>query len=248
MEGPSIETMLGKYGKDASAIDYGKMVREKGNLLELPTQEDSLNVIEEKMRALAEVVLDGASVAVNTGFAGTPGQVGDATAVAKGRMIGAERRMFDDWERGVKLPAFNRHADSKPFKGGESARRAYEKRAVGLDRLYRVKGSTIDNVAWWMEQYEVLAPILVGMTKVVSAEIEFFGGQKALSAMEMAEVQTIGKAVGEAYHKISVIQQEVHRLQKSIDSSKNVLQAREHAIKGENPDYRPRESVENRQR
>ncbi|ALO50129.1 35 kDa protein [Penicillium aurantiogriseum bipartite virus 1] len=238
-------SFLDKFGGSTANVDYTDDPSKQGGILPIPLQGDSLATLETKMRNLARVVERGASVARFTGMMGTPQQSRDALQTAKMRMTEVEKEMFSHWEAGGRLPDVNWGTDVDAMPSGSEPRRKAEIQAEALNRLYKTDAATAGHVVHWKKTFRAIIPLLVSMTKVVGSERDFLGGQDVLDANEMAEVQTIGKVNGTTYASINAIQEEVHRLLSSINRSKDLLQAREHALKAKNPKYKVKQSPAN---
>ncbi|ABM92660.1 unknown [Curvularia thermal tolerance virus] len=241
-------SFLEKYGGATANVDFSEGPSLPAEVLPMPEPTDSLQTLSNKMRALAEVVERGASVARFTGMLGTPQGSRDAEEVGKLRMTDLEREMFDHWAAGGVLPPIDWDKDMKKApSSGEGMRRA-QRRAQALNMLYKTDKAQPQHVMWYQDTYATIIPLLVAVTKVIGAQTDFLSGQDKLTDNEVAEVQTIGRATGTTYATINAIQEEVHKLLANINRSKDVLQAREHAIKAKNPEYKKKRSPENDRR
>lgn len=237
-----------RYGGATANVDYSRGPEKEEEFLPMPQQSDSLATLLGKMRALANVVEKGNSVARWTGYLGTPQGGRDAESVARTRMTEIELEMFDHWKSGGVLPDINWDVDRKKAPSGKDSLARAQRRAAGLNLLYHTDRATAEHVMFFVDQWQPIIPVLSAATKVVSAKIDFLSGQNKLDENEVAEVQTIGKAIGTTYGTINAIQEEVNRILSGINRAKDVMQAREHAIKAKNPDYKKPHSPANDRR
>jgi hypothetical protein len=91
-------------------------------------------------------------------------------------------------------------------------------------------------------------PLVVAVSKVQAAERELRGGQKELTNMELAEVQTAHRIVAIASDNMNQAYQRLYQIARDINSSKKILQAREQAIKSKMANWKPKKDPVNDKR
>nr|QGZ98416.1 hypothetical protein [Plasmopara viticola lesion associated bipartite mycovirus 1] len=241
-------SFLERFGGSKANVNYDAQATSSGVPLEMPSSDDTLEAIEAKLAALARVVLDGNSVAVATGYTGAAHTVRDPVQLARMSMTPMEIDMLDAHNDGLSLPEIDwqRCVDEMPT--GEKARQRMERRAAALRGIYQNPAIVAGNAVWFTKNHEFMLPLVIAIAKVQAASRELGGGQTELSEMEMAEVQTIHKANAIGLQVVNDMFRQLNAMVRKINSSKDTLQAREHALKDKMADRKPKQSIANKYR
>lgn len=237
-----------RFGGSKANVDFEAMATQSGIPLEMPTPDDSLEAIESKLAALAKVVLEGKSVAVATGYGGAAHTTRDPEQLARMSMTPLEVEMMEAFHEGVALPQVDWARSSDELPTGEKARQRMERRAAALRGIYHTEAITPGNAVWFTKNQEYLLPLVIAIAKCQAATRELSGGQSELSEMEMAEVQTIHKANAVGLQVVNDMFRQLNAMVRKINSSKDTLQAREHALKDKMADRKPKQSIANKYR
>lgn len=183
-----------------------------------------------------------------TGYGGAAHTTRDPEQLARMSMTPLEVEMMEAFHEGVALPQVDWSRSSDELPTGEKARQRMERRAAALRGIYRTEAITPGNAVWFTKNQEYLLPLVIAIAKCQAATRELSGGQTELSEMEMAEVQTIHKANAVGLQVVNDMFRQLNAMVRKINSSKDTLQAREHAIKDKMADRKPKESVANKYR
>ncbi|WDK09662.1 hypothetical protein CGRA01v4_00940 [Colletotrichum graminicola] len=205
------------FGGAERAVDFSPV----DNLPELPMPEenDDLATIANKLAALAALVVAGKSVAVRTGYyRGSAYTTRDPVELARASMTPQELRQFNVWEKGARMPEFDFALNRKPIRNTEANRKRYERRARAMNKIWKTDVAVAENAMW------------------VSTN---------LSSVELAEIQTAHRAVATATTRLNHVKEQMRRLTTSINSSCEIMQAREHALKRKIKGYKPRQGILN---
>lgn len=241
-------TFAERFGGAAQNVDYSRDAIATGGPLPVPLPDDSLEVIRDKIGALAKVVTSQKSVAVATGFTTAAHDTRDPEVLARMSMTPMEEEQLDAWRTGLKLPSVNWDTDSDDPPDGDKARKRMERRAAALAQIYKHPGVSAGNAVWFTKNHEYMLPLVISVAKIHGAERELVGGQTTLNEMELAEVQAIHKINAVALNVVNDTFRQLNILVRAINTSKDTLQAREHAIKDKLPKRHQKESVANKYR
>ncbi|OHF04449.1 hypothetical protein CORC01_00301 [Colletotrichum orchidophilum] len=192
-----------KPGSDAScealaSINFNDRPTHTTNIILLPKNEDEVELLLEKTSALAGVVSHNRSLAVWTSFAATPNPKRDPIAIAKKEADVRELEMFNRFEDiGCQLPPSKRLdvlKDVKPLdKENRKTAARYVDMASCVDEVFGTQGASKENVAWIVENMEVVLPLVKFYLRVKRARRNLAGGQDCLTSNELAEYQTVRK-------------------------------------------------------
>ena len=167
------------------------------NVLEIPRKEDSLTDFCSKLVAIADMVTEGHSVAVVTGYAAATNQEQRAVQAAVSQMPPREAAAWASFQQGsLILPDMNWKAniDSTPLspKPLKLARR----RAEALNRLYKTDQAQPGHSVWFTqhypEHYSEYLYLVKAMARIIGAERNLIGGG-VWTATQLADVQSINK-------------------------------------------------------
>lgn len=228
------------FGGNRGAVDYAPPAATTWTPLPMPQEADSLTVVARKLRALAQIVEAGTSVAVHTGgFKGTTHVERSPVLVAKEQMHHLERQMYETWAKGSALPPVDWDRCTKALPEGAGSAARFAKHAAALDIIYNRAGTTPGNAAYFFAVFDFAVPLVTAVSRVEAARRDLRGGQHALDELELAEVQTLARAVKVANKLVHDVYAAVKDLSSDIDSSRQTLQQRELAIKAKLRAYNP---------
>ncbi|AGK89732.1 hypothetical protein [Cryphonectria parasitica bipartite mycovirus 1] len=209
-------------------------------VLPVPDETDNLQTTARKLAALAAIVERGKSLAVHTGYAGAAHATRDPVDLAKTSMTPAEVKQYETWARGIRMPEFNFVTNREPLRGQEGARKRYERRARAMNKIWKTNVAVAENAMFVSIHLTYMVPLVAAVSKIEAAEMELVGGSNDLTEMELAEVQTAHKITSIASANMNSMMEQIRRLTSSINSSKEIIQAREHAIKRKIQGYKPK--------
>ena len=216
------------FGGQYYGVDYVTRPDPCDNPLFLPELDDSMDDVAKKLKALADVVTEGLSVAVFTGFQKAAHPTMDAEAFAVMGMTPAEKLQYYAWKAGAMMPSINWNTSVLPVPQGSGSVKRLRLRAEAMMIIWGQEGLGPEHASWIVTNMTYLIPLIVAVAKVEGAKRDLLGGQ---SEMDMAEVQTIHKAVAIASDRVNEEYLALRLLSKSINASSKILQAREHALK-----------------
>ncbi|QUP79400.1 hypothetical protein [Botryosphaeria dothidea bipartite mycovirus 1] len=216
--------------------------------LAVPEPTDDLETTARKLAALSQVVEQGKSLAVRTGFRKAAHQHRDPVDLAKLAMTPAERRQYEVWSAGVRMPDFDWGANRKEVPAGQGSQKRFEGRARAMGVIWGVDMATPENASWLTSNMNFALPLVIAVSKVEAARRELLGGGTELDEMELAEVQTAHKIVAVAMDNMNQVFARLRKISADINHSKDIIQAREHAIKSKMPHYKKRKDPINAQR
>ncbi|KAH7308505.1 hypothetical protein B0I35DRAFT_342453, partial [Stachybotrys elegans] len=219
------EDFIGGAGEE---VDYSQPFGPGTTLLPMPDPQDNLDAIAQKMTALSNVVQRGKSLAVATGYKATTHQERDPVERAKRTMKPMELQQYDAWHRGARMPAFDFAANRKEIKGGEESVKRYTRRGHAMARIWSHEGASAENAMWLATEMAWANPLVIAVAK-----------------MELAEVQTARRAVAIATDQMNEINRLLKQKVRTINHAKEIIQAREHALKAKMPNYRKRKDTIN---
>ncbi|KAK9476815.1 hypothetical protein V1514DRAFT_344370 [Lipomyces japonicus] len=211
-----------------------------GNNIPTPQDNDDLATIARKMEALADIILNGKSLAVATGFGEASHQERDPKKLARQAMKHKELEMYNAWKLGAHLPKFNweTYKSEVPVGVGSAAR--YAKKAHAMARIWNYESATAENASSLMSHSINMIPLISAVVRVLNAERERSGGQSDLSALELAKAQTTHRVVAVAMNKLNNTLREIKLFTEQLNISKDIIQAREHSLKAKISRYKHR--------
>jgi hypothetical protein len=185
-----------------SNINQGKLpvnydpaqLGDRGPVLRFPEVGDDLDTITDKMKLAGDIVRKGESVAVHTGYRYT------ATKVAVEQMDPAERRQYEIWKNGHRLPSLDKVTNRLPLPKSSLTQqpnpntvKLYQDRAKALDIMYKTSGHTGENVAYFQKTYKDAIPLVKAVTRVYKANRHRHPDMdwEQLSPDELAEYETL---------------------------------------------------------
>ncbi|KAI3541088.1 hypothetical protein CSPX01_07746 [Colletotrichum filicis] len=181
-----------------ASINFNDRPPHPTTVISLPKNEDEVETLLEKTSALADVVSHNRSLAVYTAFAATPNPKRDPVAIAKREADVRELEMYDRFEQIGCQPQpwtnLDVLKDVKPLdRENRKTAARYEDMASCVDEVCGTTGATKENVAWIVENREVVLPLVKFYLRIKRARRNLSGGQASLSSNELAEYQTVRK-------------------------------------------------------
>ncbi|CAH0019231.1 unnamed protein product [Clonostachys rhizophaga] len=225
--------MAQRSSKDtfSEEVNYNAGPLPGGIVLPTPEPTDDPQTTALKLRALAKAVEEGASLAVRTGYKRAVHTDRDAVMIAKQRMTPAEAAQYDIWASGVVMPAIDWKVSVKDVGGAAG----FLYHAQAMRAIWKDNSITPGNAAWLHSELRAALPLVTAMAKVFAARRELTGGQEALSAMEVAELQTARKVVAIAVGNLNQASAHLGAISRDINHSRQIIQAREKALNAKMP-------------
>ncbi|RKP11532.1 hypothetical protein BJ684DRAFT_12802 [Piptocephalis cylindrospora] len=196
--------------------------------LALPRYGDTLEELESKMRDLSDCVIEGYSLASATRFK-DPDEIviQDPERRAESRMKVERKGLYRIWKRGLThLPPYDPKKNSLPTVVGSNGQVKRERRAEALDRLYGTRGSTVENVTWWISTYPTLIPLINAMSRVIGAERESVPVGRSMTVPEAAEAKVIDLIWATCQHVLNQHMSKVRAMVRRINDSSETIQSR----------------------
>ena len=225
------EAVLEGRSSNYASIDFNENQLDGRDTLGVPEQTDDLEATARKLEALAQTVRQGKSLAVSTDFKLTVHQRRDALAVARERMNLTEIMQYDAWAGGVPIETFDWATCRREVPTSIRSASRFKRYVTAMQRIWKDFTPNEQNASWIMAHAAHLSPLITAMTKVIAAEKELTGGRPELSEMEAAELQTVHKITTTAMSNVNAMLAHIKMLTRSINYSREILQARENAIK-----------------
>lgn len=162
------------------------------NFLQIPQSEDSAADVAHKLTALADAVRHGGSIALLTRFAASKTQERNPMSIAVREMSEQEYEAWAVYTTGrYPLPDIDWISKHEPSPTSTKPLRIARRRAEALNRLYDTKQVGPDHSVWFTKHEIVHLPLVKAMASIIGAERKLLGGQYALNATQMADLQTI---------------------------------------------------------
>lgn len=241
-------TFEATFRKNYDDIDYTAAPDPSQPTLPIPLPTDTIKEAMNKLRALADVVRRGKSVAVATGYKGTISEARNPVDIAKAGMTDGERQQYEAWDSGCSMPTYDWTQCIKPLKGGAGTQTRFQRRAEAAQKVWSNPDITPENIYWIAEHDPFIMPLIIAVAKVDGAKRNLLGGQNNLTEYELAEVQTIHKACAAFTDIQNAVNAELNLINRTGNEAKEELQAREHAIKSKNPAYKTKQDPVNTRR
>lgn len=214
------------FGANNENVDYTEAARAGCSLLPMPAEDDGLEVLARKMRALAEVVESGKSIAVATDFC-------NPESLVRAQMRPQESSQYDAWKGGIRMPVFDFDANKAPVKGGDKVQKRLAHRTIAMNTIWRVDRATAENAMWLWINWPYAIPLVKAVAKVQRAKNHWkkiVEGQDVLSEMEMAEVLTTSKAIAVSSNTVDHVLRRLNEVMDDLIQAMETIQAREHAL------------------
>ena len=197
--------------------------------LRIPHSKDSIADVAQKMTALAHAVRQGQSIAAATRYAASIKQETSPLSSAVTEMPPQEREAWSVFTEG-KYPFPEIDWDSHHELAPTSLRplRIAHRRAEALNRLYKTDKAHPGHSVWFTKHHIYHLPLVKAMARIIGAERNAVGGQYALNATEMADLQTINNVLSVSsevmkHSKDKFYSAEIARAQQVLGSQREVL-------------------------
>lgn len=200
------------------------------------------------MLALAEVVKQGQSIAVRTGYRASTMAGKDPETVALEGMKELERVTYLAWKNGCHLKPYD---FTRPLAVEPTAKmtKEYQDRAAALSIMYRVPGITPAQAFMWTMNEIHYIPCMKAIMRVERQKVAMTGGIPNLTPIELGDLQTLKKILAvtattvqkgrieikkgfSRYNtipkdpRIKTLQRNIARATQSIADDSQILQAR----------------------
>lgn len=150
-----------------------------------------------------------------------------------------EFEQFEAWTSGVIMPPFDFETNKEILPGAAGNRERHERRARAMSKIWNVDNATAENSMYVSIYMTYMVPLLIAVSKVEAAESELEGvSDEGLSAIELKEIQIAHKIVAVATSNMNRVMEQMRKLTSSINSSKELIQARERNIKSKITGYK----------
>lgn len=219
------------FGGATAQVNYNDTRDIAQGQLPLPEPTDNLEVTDHKLRALAKVVEHGASIAVATGYKPAAHEQRDPEELARKRMTPEQTAQYDSWKSGIEMPDFDWANNHKAVPKGASSAICFANWARAIAEIWNHADAQAEHASWIASNMTYALPLVVAVAKVHAAQRELKGGQDEISEIELAEMQTAHKAVAVAMENVHKVNKCLNELNRSLNRSREILQAREHQIK-----------------
>jgi len=160
----------------------------------IPQIGDTIKDLHRKLTALAEAVRRGESIAVVTNYVSSTIKERDPTKNAVAEMSEDERQVWSLYVKGkYPLPKIDWDVSRDRAPTSTKSHRIACRRTEALNRLYKTDKADPSHSAWFTKNELVHLPIVKAMARVIGAEKNLLGGQCALNATQMADLQSINE-------------------------------------------------------
>lgn len=162
--------------------------------LQIPQSDDSSADIARKLTALTEAVRRGQSIAAVTNYAASMTQEREPMNIAVTEMTEQE---YEAWSLYIvgkyPLPKIDWNSSRDPAPTSTKPLRIARRRAEALNRLYNTERADPGHSVWFTKHEIVHLPLVKAMARIIGAERNLVGGQYALNATQVADLQTINR-------------------------------------------------------
>jgi hypothetical protein len=162
--------------------------------LQIPQSDDSSTDIARKLTALTEAVRRGQSIAAVTNYAASMTQEREPMNIAVTEMTEQEYEAWSLYTAGkYPLPKIDWNSSRDPAPTSTKPLRIARRRAEALNRLYNTERADPGHSVWFTKHEIVHLPLVKAMARIIGAERNLVGGQYALNATQVADLQTINR-------------------------------------------------------
>ncbi|KAI0998963.1 hypothetical protein K3495_g9232 [Podosphaera aphanis] len=187
-------------------------------LVSLPERTDSLEQMADKMRELVAVFHAHHSLAVRSGYRGTPNPNRDPVEIAKSRMDLYELEMYTTYtSKGCRLQPYDWESCTAPVPCGKGSQLRYTRAASALREIFKDESLTPENASWFYQNKTFAIPLVKAIMKIDGARRDLVNGQTTLSELELAELQTIHHVNSIVGKKMNQARQELVEMHKKIN-------------------------------
>jgi len=162
--------------------------------LQIPQNNDSSADVARKLTALTEAVHRGQSIAAVTNYAASMTQEREPMNIAVTEMTEQEYEAWSVYTAGkYPLPKIDWNSSHDPAPTSTKPLRIACRRAEALNRLYNTERADPGHSVWFTKHEIVHLPLVKAMARIIGAERNLVGGQYALNATQVADLQTINR-------------------------------------------------------
>lgn len=212
-------------------IDFNEILEPNTTLLPAPEPTDDLETTTKKVCALASIIKQGKSLAIHTGYKAAVHEIQDPQKLAEQRMTPTELRQFTAWKQGATIPSIDWDTKTKTILGGPLSQKRFSKRALAMREIYNEPTLTAEHASWFTHNMVYALPLVNAVVKVHGAARDLVGNQEELTAVELAEMQTVRRVVAVARGNLERVRREMKLLSDRLKASSKTLQARESALR-----------------
>ena len=227
----------------SQAIDFEEVLPRGASILPLPNESDELQETVEKLKAYAEIVRGGKSLAVHTGFKATPHSERDPTKLALKHMTIPEYEAYTAWSDGIDLGRFDwkKNKDSVPT--GKDSPRRFAQRAAAMNTAWKTDKATAEHAAWLTNNRSEILPLLKALVRIETARVDLRGGLPEQDASALAEYQTINKIRSLAVQAEQKQMEAIRQLEAEILRHMNTLKERADSLELKKPSGQEKSEV-----
>ncbi|KAL9124116.1 MAG: hypothetical protein Q9217_006525 [Psora testacea] len=199
--------------------------------LQIPQSYDSSAEFARKMTALAGAVRRGQSIAAVTKYAASMTQEREPMDIAVTEMTEDEYEAWSLYTRSeYPLPEIDWNSNRDPPPTSTIPLRRARRRAEALNRLYNTKKADPGHSVWFTEHEIFHLPLVKAMARIIGAERNLLGGQYALNATQLADLQTINRILSVSdeilkWSRGNSISAEISSAQRVLGSQRDILRA-----------------------
>ena len=199
------------------------------DFLPIPQSDDSVANVARKLTALADAVRRGQSIAAATKFAASMTQEREPMNIAVSEMTEQEYEAWTVYTTGkYPLPKVDWDTGCYPTPTSTKPLRVARRRAEALNRLYNTDKAGPGHSVWFTKHEIFHLPLVKAMGRIIGAERNLVGGQYALSATQVADLQTINTILSVSTEILNssrgkLISTEISSAQRVLGSQRDVL-------------------------
>ena len=196
------------------------------DFLQIPQSNDSVMDV---ARKLADAVRNGQSIATASKFAASMTQEREPMNIAVDGMKAQEYEAWIVYTTGkYQLPKIDWKSEHESAPTSTKPLRIARRRAEALNRLYNTEQVSPGHSVWFTKHEVSHLPLVNAMVRVIGAERNLVGGQHALSATQMADLQTINAILSVSTEILKssrgkLISVEISSAQQVLGSQRDVL-------------------------
>ena len=200
--------------------------------LQIPQNGDSIADVARKLTALADVVRHGQSIAAATKYVASMTQKREPLDSAVTEMTEQEHEAWSLFTSGkYPLPEVDWDSCRNPAPTSTKPLRIAYRRAEALNRLCNTKKAGPSHSVWFSKHKSVHLPLVKAMVRIVGAERNLLGGQNALNATQVADLQTINKILSVSTETLKssrgkLISAEISFAQRILGSQRDTLRGK----------------------
>ncbi|KAG8531635.1 uncharacterized protein KY384_003266 [Bacidia gigantensis] len=197
--------------------------------MQIPQSEDSIADVARKLTALADTVRHGQSIAAVTKYVASTTQKRKPLDSAVTEMTEQEYNAWGLFTAGkYPLPEIDWDSCHDPAPTSTKPLRITHRRAEALNRLYDTEKADPSHSVWFSKHQIVHLPLVKAMARIIGAERNLLGGQNALNATQVADLQTINKILSVSTEILKssrgkLISAEISSAQRILGSQRDTL-------------------------